>query len=183
MSAALTVDLGNTCQLFNTISPTLAASGVAYAASGAIIGFSCDGINADTFTNVLVAGQASFTSGQLRIQVQSADADTSGLYTDPTSGLAQLPTNFQSGGIIWFNSGQAGGGTFGAFISGHAIQSGFAESAAFQCPGRFKRAIMMSGDFYAGPLTVTFVNHLHTTGSGGGFTWSPQSSGSNVVNV
>jgi hypothetical protein len=174
------VDLGNTCQLFATVVPPATASGVAYAASGALIGFSYDGLNSDAFTNVMIAGNAAFASGQLRVAVQTSDTDTSGTYTDPTSGLAQFPTSFQSGGIVILNSGQLGGGLLGAFVSGQSIQSGFAVSAAFQRPHRFARANVLSGDFFAGPLTVSFINNLHTTGSGGGYTLSPSSGTVNV---
>jgi hypothetical protein len=130
-------------------------------------------LNSDTFCNLQVTGNTQ--SGQLRIQIQTSDTDVSGLYTDPTSGLAQLPTVFASGGILWLNSGGTGGGTLGAFISGHSMYSGFCESAAFQRPQRFVRAIMMSGDWFGGPLQANFLSQYKTTGSGGGYSPSPTS--------
>jgi len=153
----------------------VAGSGIAYAASGGIIGQSVDMLHSDTYCNLLVAGCPIATSGQLRIQVQCSDSDVSGTYTDPTSGLPQFPTWFQSGGIVILNSGGLLGGTKGAQTSGASIQSGFAEYAAFQRPTRFARANMVSGDFYAGTLAVSFVSQLKTTGSGGGYSLSPTS--------
>lgn len=175
MSASTTVDLGNTCQILPSITGAGPGSGIVYAASGAIIGQSIDRLNSDTFCNLLVQGQAVFGSGLLRVAVQSANADVSGQYTDPTSGLAALPTAFSSGGILWINSGALGGGVLGALTSGQAVQSGFSAAAGFQAPGRYVRANVLSGDFYAGPLNVSFVSQLHTTGSGGGFSMSPSS--------
>ena len=52
MSASLLVDLGNTAQQELSISPTGAGSGLAYAASGAIIGNTVDLLNADTYCNL-----------------------------------------------------------------------------------------------------------------------------------
>jgi hypothetical protein len=137
-------------------------------------------LHSDTYCNMQVTGLS--TSGQLRVQIQVSDSDTSGTYTDPTSGLAQFPTNFQSGGILWINSGGTTNGTFGALISGHAIASGFTESAAFQRIGRFVRANTLTETTaqYAGPLSVTFISQFRTTGSGGGFSYQP---GSGVINV
>ncbi len=131
--------------------------------------------------------------GKLRIAVQCADADVSGQYTDPTSGLPQLPRWFSSGGILILNSGGLLGGTLQGALStqgsnsglpqsGYVIASGFAVAAYFQrpTPGQYTRAIVLSGDFYAGILTATFVSQYRTTGSGGGFSLLP---GSGVVNV
>ena len=184
-SANLVVDLGNTCYMQPTIGIGGAGSGLIYAASGAVVGAIADMINADTYCNLVAVGNAVFTSGQLRFQVQTADAATSGSFTDPMSGMAaaDLPTAFSSGGILWINSGGTGGssgGLFGGFVSGQAIQSGFALAAAFQRVGRYARAIVMSGDFYAGTLTASFISQLKTTGSGGGFAFSP---GSGTVSV
>ena len=194
-SANLTVDLGNTTQQGTSLFGWSATSGVSNAvcvASGTIVGQSIDMLHSDTYCNVQITGQS--TSGQLRIQVQTADNDVSGQYTDPTSGLAQLPGTFQSGGIIWVNSGGAGGGFFNAFTSGQSIASGFSFTTAFQRPaavpgatiggGRFVRALVLSESTaqYAGPLVVNFLGQFRTTGSGGGFTWSPQT-GPSTVNV
>jgi hypothetical protein len=182
-SASYLVDLGNTCPPL----PTITASGGAFLASGgasatSYVGTSVDMLHYNSFCNMVVTGIQYFQSGQLRIQVQTADTDTSGSYTDPTSGLAQLPTSFSSGGILILNSGGAGNGTFGAFVSGQAMLSGFSVSAGFQRIQRFVRAVTFSGtnDFYAGTLTVAFVSNLKTTGSGGGTSQQP---GSGVIAV
>lgn len=190
-SANLIVDIGNTAQFQPTILPGGGGigvtsgqigivSGIIMVASGGIVGQSVDMLHSDTFCNLMVAGQALNTSGQLRIAVQTSDSDTSGNYTDPTSGLAVMPTSFQSGGILWLNSGGAGSGTIGGGISGNAMQSGFVQFAAFQRPGRFARAVALSGDFFVGPLMVGFVAQNKTTGSGGGYTLAPSSGTVNV---
>ena len=190
MSANLLVDLGGTCQLGVTLDPPQAQSGLISPNSGPLIGQSVNMNNANTACNVLVAGVNYNQSGVLIIQVQTSDSDTSGLYTDPTSGLAQLPGAFSSGGLLWINSGGLLNGTLnstiqtgassGSPISGQALLSGFAVATFFQRVGTFARANVLSGGFYNGPLTVTFVSQLRTTGSGGGFTFSP---GSGSVNV
>jgi hypothetical protein len=187
MSANLIVDLGNTAQtgvsINSTQQPSL-ASGALYisVASGAVVGNSLNFQNADTFCNLHVTGVPSFASGQLRIAVQTAGADTSGSYTDPTSGLATFPTSFQSGGILILNSGGLLGGVLGANVSGQFFYSGFGVFAGFQRPqaGQFVRAVALSGDFFAGALSVEFVSQYRTTGSGGGFSYAP---GSGTVNV
>ncbi len=188
MSASLLVDLGNTCQIANTInnnvfgtSLTSWTSGLQTPLSGAICGNSVDMLNANTFCNLLVTGIPAVTSGQLRVAVQCSDVDTSGLYTDPTSGLPQFPTSFQSGGILWINSGGLTNGTFGAAVSGQQINSGFAVAAGFQRPQRYVRALVVAGDSFIGDLDVNFISNLKTTGSGGGFSWAPQSG--TTVNV
>jgi hypothetical protein len=199
MSAFLAGDLLN-----STIAqPSFQAFSGHFVASGGLnqVGLSVDMNNADTFCNVLIVGTANTGSGQLRVAVQTADADVSGQYTDPTSGLVQMPTIFESGGIVRLNSGGLLGGTYqgtvsqgpgttapagmvfansGSPQSGYAIQSGFVVFAGFQRPGRFVRATLVSGDFYDGPLAVGFVSQLRSTGSGGGATYSP---GSGSVNV
>ena len=180
MSANLLVDLANTCQLSQSIGAAGAGSGISYPASGAIIGDVVDLINANTFCNLWAAGTAVFGSGQLRLQVQVSDSTTSGTFTDPTSGAAQFPTSFQSGGLLWINSGATGGGVLGAFVSGQAVQSGFMTGGGFIRTGQYARVNVLSGDFYAGRLAAGFVSQLKTTGSGGGFTYSP---GSGTVNV
>jgi hypothetical protein len=199
MSANLIVDLGGTALSYPTLpagaSGTL--SGGVFTSSGQLTGQSVDMLHANTFTNLLVGGISLNTSGQLLIQVQTSDTDTSGNFTDPTSGLAQLPTYFESGGIVRFNSGGILGGTIqgaintggglgntagtsGAPNSGCAIQSGFQAFAGFQRVGRYARANVLSGGFFVGPVQIAFVSQLKTTGSGGGFTLSPTSG---VVNV
>jgi hypothetical protein len=201
MSAFLAGDLLN-----GTIAqPSFQAFSGHFVASGNLnqVGLSVDMNNANTFCNVLICGTANTTSGQLRVAVQCADADVSGQYTDPTSGLAQMPTIFESGGIVRLNSGGLLGGTYqgtisqgpganpgtaqgvvfsasGAPQSGYAIQSGFCVFAGFQRPQRFVRATIVSGDFYDGPLFIGFVSQLRSTGSGGGFSFFPSSGAVNV---
>lgn len=181
-SANLVVDLGGAADSHFSIGIGGAGSGLIYAASGAVVGLIADMLNSDTYCNLSLAGTAVFTSGQLRVAVQTSDTTTSGDFYNPTSGLAaaDLPTVFASGGIVWLNSGQAGGGVFGAQVSGQSIQSGFMAFAGFQRNRRYARAIVMSGDFYAGTLTAAFVSQRKTTGSGGGFSFSPSSGSVNV---
>lgn len=126
MSANTIVDLGNTC-LFNpsiTVTATAVVSGTAVGVSGAaVVGQWLDMSNSDTFCNVFI--NVGPCSGPLGIQVQTAPGANvvppftnafsgnifsgagpqSGQFTDPTSGLAQLPTWMSSGGIFWVNSG------------------------------------------------------------------------------
>jgi len=193
VSANLLVDLQGTAQLGLTLGIGGAGSGLIYPASGAVIGASINMGNADTACNLLLAGNEVFGSGQLRVQVQASDTDVSGNYTDPTSGLAQLPSWFSSGGILILNSGALLNGTLQGALqtqgvnsglpgSGYAIQSGFAVAAMFQrpAPGQFVRANVLSGDFYAGTLVGVFISQYRTTGSGGGFSYSP---GSGQINV
>lgn len=180
MSANLLVDLGNTCQIGVSITGTPVLSGALVApCSGAVIGQGVDMLNADTYTNLFVMGFSA--SGQLRVQIQTSDTDVSGSYTDPTSGLAALPGRFQSGGLLWINSGGAGGGVFDTWVSGQqALASGFGGAQGFQRPHRYARANLLSGDFGAGPIVVGFIGNLRTTHSGTGFTFSP---GSGTVSV
>lgn len=179
LSANTVVDIGNTCQFQMSIVGNVQSGGPPSPCSGAVIGLSCDMIHSDTYCNLVVVGASS--SGQLRVQVQCSDTDTSGTYTDPTSGLASFPGAFTSGGLLFINSGGAGNGLLGPFTSGQAIASGFGQAQAFQRTGRFTRANLLSGDFGAG-VSVGFISQYKTTGSGGGFTWSPQS-GPATVNV
>ena len=146
-----------------------------------MVGDSVDLINADTFCNLFVQGKG-FGSGPLRVGVQTSDSDTSGTYTDPTSGLPQFPTNFVSGGFVIIGSGNTTDtflGIFGSGVSGQIIQSGFAASAAFVRVGRFARVIVGSG-FYDGTLTAGFISYLKTTNPTAGFSYLP---GSGSVNV
>jgi hypothetical protein len=183
MSANLIVDLGNTAQLGYTLPNNVAiGSGgiVDSRLSGISIGQSVDMLNSDTYCNLLVAGICN-TSGPLVLQVQTSDSDTSGNYTDPTSGLASFPSSFTSGGLITLGgSGIVNPGLFNSgFVSGQALLSGFAAAAAFIRNGRFARANVLSG-FYQGPLTALFVSNLKTTGSGGGYSPLPSSGTVNV---
>lgn len=199
MSAGLVVDLGNTTQQAPSLPLSFAAapagqtgepSGALCGLSGVQVGAIVDMLHADTFTNLYICGRDYLISGQLFVGVQTSDSTASGTFTDPTSGLAQLPTVFQSGGIVWLNSGGgagASGGLFGPFTSGQAIASGFHVTAGFQRPGRYVRAIFVSGaggsgNQFVGRIEVGFVGQFRTTGSGGGFTFSPQTGG-DVINV
>src|SRR3954470_5896389 len=104
MSASLLVDLFNTCQVGVSINPPPLLSGAFSApSSGAIIGQVINMANADTYCNLFACGTSA--SGLLRLQVQCSDSTASGTFTDPTSGLAQLPGAFSSGAILWVNSG------------------------------------------------------------------------------
>lgn len=179
MSAGLTVDLGNSCQMGVSIVGTPILSGALTAPnSGAIVGTGINMQHADTYCNLFAAGY-SVSGNQFRVQVQCADTDTSGSYTDPTSGLASMPGAFSSGGILWFSSGN-NGGFFNPFTSGQATASGFMAAQGFGRTGTFVRALLLSGDAGGGPLTVGFISNFRTTGSGGGFTLAPSSG---VVNV
>lgn len=171
MSASMLVDLGNTC-LMGFSQP--GASGIVNACSGVSIGLSVDLLNANSFCNLVVAGRPSI-SGDITLQVQCSDFDTSGSFVDPTSGLAQMPTVFTSGGIVSIQSG----GVFGAFVSGQSPFSGFIAGAGFQRPFRYARVNVLSGN-YVGPLVAGFISQLKTVGSGGGFSFLP---GSGTVNV
>lgn len=179
MSASYLVDLGSTTQMAVSIQdgPILSGS-ITAPCSGAIIGQGINMINSDSYCNLFVAGVTA--SGQLRVQVQSSDTDTSGTYTDPTSGLPNLPGAFQSGGLLWINSGGLLGGVLGSGTSGQYVASGFATSQAFLRPGTFARANLLSGDFAVGGFTIGFISQLKTTGSGGGFSFQPSSGTVNV---
>ena len=176
-SANLVVDVGGTCQTYPSLPSQ--SGGVTLSASGAIIGNPVDMLHSDTFCNVGLNGILTLGSGSLRVQVQTSDAVASGTFTDPTSGLAQLPTSFLSGGIIVLNSGDSVGGLTGPAVSGQYIQSGFSFFAGFQRPQRYARLNVISG-LFGGPLIGIFLSQYKTTGSGGGFTLSP---GSGTVSV
>lgn len=184
MSANLIVDLGDTSLGGNSINGGLVLSGgVITPCSGTLVGAGVDMNNANTFCNLVVAG--TFTSGLLSLRVQCADSDVSGSYTDPTSGLAQMPTAFSAasgGGSLWIiNSGANNTINGQTWASGlQAISSGFQAAAGFQRTGRFVRALALSGDFACGPVAVGFLSQLRTTGSGGGYSPSPGSGGVNV---
>ena len=182
MSANLVVDLGNTCLMAPSLPGGIVVSPSGFVAglSGQLVGNTVDLINADTYCNVYVAG-TSVTSGPLRVGVHAADAPTSGTFTDPTSGLATMPTSFSSGG--WLVIGQSGTNpgvlNAGNGVSGQFLLSGFTVGAAFMRTGRYARLILGSG-FYDGPIQAGFISQLKTTGSGGGFTLAP---GSGSVSV
>lgn len=187
MSASLLVDLGGTCQLGPTLAPIGdGTSGIIHPGSGAFIGMNVNMGNADTFCNLLVTGRTLNASGELRIAVQTSDTTTSGSFTDPTSGLAQFPTPFVSGGILVINSGGLSSGYVDAQGNLQCYQSGFAIAAGFQRPqaGQYVRANVLSGFFWVGELNALFVANLRTIGSGGGYSQSPSwTSGQNAVFV
>lgn len=168
MSASYVVDLSATTIAGVSIAP---AAGVGSTpASGVIVGNGLDFTLATTFCNVWAAGAS--LSGQFRVQVQTAPSNTSGLYTDPTSGLPPyLPTNIQSGGILICGSGanQASGGS--NMVSGGVEIGGFLRPAGHA----WVRAVVMSGDQHNGPVTVGFIEQQATTGSGTGYSYAPSS--------
>lgn len=189
ISANLVVDLANTTQSFRSF-PTYGAGtgsvlvtsgGAVSSLSGILVGGVWDGINCNTLTNVYVDGRG-FGSGPLLIGIQTSDSTASGTFTDPTSGLAALPVNVNSGGFLIIGSGPATDATLGIWSSGQSgsyLLSGFLAFGAFQRPHRYARLFVASG-FYDGNLAAGFISQLKVTGSGGGFSYSP---GSGVVSV
>ena len=178
MSANLIVDIGGAGDFKPSVASAVGVAGTP--ASGVIIGAIVDMLHSDTYCNLMVTGGP--TSGPLGVQVQTSDATTSGSFTDPTSGLSQLPTGFSSGGILWVNSGlwSSGNTPLSSPINNAPLFcSGGVQFGAFNRLGRYARAIALSGTFDA-PLVAGFVSQLKTTGSGGGFAYSP---GSGVVSV
>lgn len=174
------MDLYDTCDTLTSIVPTpFLSGGLVAPGSGAFVGNGVFLGNDNSFCNLFATGQS--FSGRLRLAVQCADADVSGQYTDPTSGMSALPTAFQSGGILWLNSG-LDGGVFGPVVSGQNMISGFFAAAGFQRPGTFARVIALAEGTaqFAGPLTAGFVSQRRTTGSGPGYTLSPSSGTINV---
>jgi len=181
MSANLLIDLDSTAHVpLLSVAP---AAGVASTpASGAIIGNIVDLLNYDTYCNFFVAGSS---SGSIRVAVQFSDDTTSGNFTDPTSGLAAdtFPT-LQSGGILHVNSGlwPSGGLPKNCPISGGPLfASGGVQFGSVIRPNRYGRLNILSGSANVGPVTAGFISQLRTTGSGGGFSWSPISG--NAINV
>ena len=169
MSASLTVDLRQTTDFRASL---MIGSG-----SNFTVGQIIDLLYADTYTNVWVAGGVGGGSGAVEIRIQTSDAITSGSFTDPTSGLAALPVNVNSGGIVWANSGLWNSGNYSltAPVDGAPMWcSGGIDFAAFQRPHRYARLINNSGS-YLGAITAGFVGQKRTTGSGAGFDFSPSS--------
>lgn len=125
MSANLIVDIGATALFVPSISvqATTPNSGIIAGVSGQpVVGQWVDLSNSDTFCNIYVT--AGPCSGPLLVAVQTAEgpfdipfgnafsgnifsggAPQSGSFSDPTSGLAQLPTWLNSGGVLIVNSG------------------------------------------------------------------------------
>jgi hypothetical protein len=171
-SAGYVIDLGNETFSYPSI---LNQSGGTFLASGALVGQGINFANQNAMCNLHVCGNAIFASGQARIAVQCSDTDTSGTYTDPTSGMPNFPGAFASGGILWLNSGQVSSGVLNNGASGQGpLTSGFSVCQGFQRPFTFVRAVALSGDFFAGSLTVNFFSQQRSVGSGGGFSTSPQ---------
>lgn len=165
----------------------ISSGGVISSLSGVMIGDIIDLVNANAATQVFVAGR-SLGSGPLMIGVQTSDATTSGSFTDPTSGLAALPSVFQSGGYLVIGSGgwtgaTDPGGIYGSGMSGSMALSGFLAFGGFQRPHRYARLFLGSGFMDWAACQAGFVAQLKTQGSGPGFAWSPQSSGNNTINV
>lgn len=176
MSASYLVDLANTTDYRTSI---MVGSG-----SNLIVGEIIDLQQCNSYCNVFVAGGVGGGSGAIEIRIQTSPTTASGSFTDPTSGLAQLPVNVVSGGIIFANSGLWASGNYSvtAPISGAPMFcSGGLFAGAFQRPDRYARLINNSGP-YPGAITAGFISQKKTTGSGGGFTFSPAGSG-NVINV
>lgn len=153
MSASYHVDVANTAKYIPSINTTNGA--------GPLVGQWVDMSNSDSFCNLYAV--AAGCSGSLSLAVQTAPgywdvplgmsafsgnifsggAPASGNFTDPTSGLAQLPTSLQSGGIWVVNSGlyaaPGGPGASGQLVGGypqgtlpfgpHLIQQGMGGTA------------------------------------------------------
>lgn len=187
MSANLVVDIGATCWSQPSLPDGLTGlseSGQFTGLSGVVIGGIVDLKDTDSYCNLYITGKSVLNSGILIVGVQTSDGTTSGSFTDPTSGLVaggNLPFRFASGGHIILCSGATtpAAGLWGSAISGYNANSGFTAFAAFQRPHRYARLVFQSG-FYIGTLTGGFVSQFHTTGSGGGFTYSPTSGTVNV---
>lgn len=173
MSASYVVDLAGTTLHKSSI--------VVGSGSNLIIGDIVDLLNANTYTNVWVAGGAGGGSGAIEIRIQTSDGLTSGSFTDPTSGLpaGSLPVNVVSGGIIWANSGLWGSGAAnnGPIVpinNAPMFCSGGEMFGAFQRPHRYARLIINSGA-YPGAVTAGFIGQSKVTTSGTGSTQSPSS--------
>ena len=176
MSANLIVDLCNGADYATSVT---IGSG-----SDLTVGRIVDLLQGNTYCNVFCAGGVAGGSGPIQLQLQTADVLTSGSFTDPTSGLVlgQFPVGVVSGGNVWINSGLWGSGNYSLSApvnSAPLFCSGGIGFAAFQRPGRYARLINVSG-VYPGAITAGFVTQKKTTGSGGGFDYSP---GSGTVNV
>lgn len=126
----------------------------------------------------------------------------SGAFYDPTSGMVDFPGPVKSGGLLYINSGfvvtpQGGGasgaqytnvfgagtnpnfngqGGLGFVASGNfpVFASGGIAWGGLQMGGRYGRLVALSGG-YTGQVIAGFLKQMRTTGSGGGFTYSPQS--------
>jgi hypothetical protein len=174
MSANLVVDLANTCDYDVSLR--------VISGDSTVVGLVVDLLGANTFCNVWAAGN---NSGPLPILIQTSDTTTSGDFTDPTSGLVQMPVNISSGGIFWVNSGLWSSGYSSPAPSVNnapVFCSGGIQFGAFQRPQRYARLICTSGNasLTAVPFIAGFVSQRKVTGSGGGFSYSPLSGSVNV---
>jgi hypothetical protein len=186
MSANLVVDLFNNVHSQPSVpSATVAADGaiaissggVISSLSGVLVGDPIDLGDANTVCNVYVAGRP-LGSGPLIIGVQTSDSTASGTFTDPTSGLAQMPGKFASGGQLILGSGawtDAAGGIWGSGVSGQAFLSGIMTGSYFQRPHQYARLLVMSGFADVAGFQAGFITQLRTVGSGGGYSPSPSS--------
>lgn len=151
--------------------------------SNLVVGQIVDFLYANTYCQVEVAGNGvAGGSGAIHVWIQTSDSTASGSFTDPTSGLAQLPLNVQSGGAFFANSGlwSSGSSSLTSVVDNAPLFcSGGFQFTEFQRPHRYARLILNSG-FFPGPITAGFISNKKTTGSGGGFTFAP---GSGTVNV
>ncbi|RJQ24630.1 hypothetical protein C4577_07625 [Candidatus Parcubacteria bacterium] len=173
MSANLVVDIANTCDYRASISM---GSGI-----NLTVGEIVDLMHANTYCNVWCAGGAG--SGVIQLRIQTSDTTTSGSFTDPTSGLPQMPVNVESGGTFWVNSGLWVSGNYSVtapVADAPQFCSGGIAFGAFQRPHQYARLISVSGPF-PNWFVAGFVSNKRTTGSGGGFSWQPLAAGS--VNV
>lgn len=167
MSANLVVDLFSTTDCDTSIS---LGSGASFT-----VGEIVDLLGANTYCNVFCTAGAG--SGAIELRIQTSDTTASGNFTDPTSGLAQLPVNVVSGGVIFFNSG--------LWVSGFSSPTSCVNNAplfcsggisfgAFQRPARYARLINNSGVF-PNWFLGGFISNKKVTGSGGGSTLLPSS--------
>jgi hypothetical protein len=168
------VDLASTCIYRQSV-------GV-FSGSNLTVGEIVDLGNGNTNCQIYVNGLLG--SGAIQVQVQTSDSTTSGSFTDPTSGLPQMPSAFTSGGQFFANSGIAWGSgntpLTAPVVSGAPLFcSGGIQFASFQQPHRYARLIYVSGPFL-NPIQAGFITNLRTTGSGGGQTQAPSSGGVSV---
>lgn len=173
MSANLVVDIANTCDYRASIN---VGSG-----SNLVVGEIVDLMQANTYCNIFCAGGAG--SGAIQLQIQTSDSTTSGSFTDPTSGLSQMPVNVVSGGQVFVNSGLWVSGNYSVTApvnNAPVFCSGGIQFAAFQRPQQYARLISVSGPFPTW-FTAGFVSNKKVTGSGGGYSWQPLAGG--TVNV
>lgn len=234
------------------------ASQVSLGSGIAVVGQWIDMSNSDTFTGVYVSvvggvsgvipiavqtapGINDFVAGNLVVgnigsgwvlssgYLFSGGSPASGWFTDPTSGLSQLPTWFQSGGILYVNSGLytvpggatgsgyfpnsggTGGSVTGRLVAGYPaytlpfgptpiqnaqggnagegnlsgsfpqLASGGIAFANFQRNYQYARLVLLSGATLLPAITAGFVAQLMTTGSGPGYSYSPQLAGAGIL--